>query len=133
MSLQVDVLERSFKAVAPRGEEFVATFYTRLFSDHPEVKPLFGGADMAVQQKKLLAALVLAVENLRRPDVLGPVLKDLGRRHAGYGAKAEHYGAVGAALLETFSAYLGEAWTPEVKQAWVEAYGAISGLMLVRS
>lgn len=37
---------------------------------------------------------------------------------------------MGAALLDTFSIYLGEAWTPEVKQAWVEAYGAISSLML---
>jgi nitric oxide dioxygenase len=130
MSLQVEVLERSFTAVAPKGDEFVAAFYARLFSEHPEVKPLFGDTDMAVQQKKLLAALVLAVENLRRPDVLGPVLKDLGRRHAGYGAKPEHYGVVGAALLETFAVYLGAEWTPDVKQAWVEAYGAISSLML---
>lgn len=90
MSLQVDVLERSFKAVAPKGDEFVAAFYARLFANHPELKPLFGATDMAAQQKKLLGALVPAVENLRCPDVLGPVLKDLGRRHAGYGAKAEH-------------------------------------------
>jgi hemoglobin-like flavoprotein len=48
----------------------------------------------------------------------------------GYGAKPEHYGAVGAALLDTFGLHLGEAWTPEVKEAWVEAYGAISSLML---
>ena len=103
MSLQVEVLQRSFTAVAPKGDEFVAAFYARLFSAHPEVKPLFGATDMAVQQKKLLAALVLAVENLRRPDVLGPVLKDLGRRHTGYLAKPEHYGVVGAALLDTFA------------------------------
>jgi hemoglobin-like flavoprotein len=37
---------------------------------------------------------------------------------------------VGAALLDTFALHLGEAWTPEVKEAWVEAYGAISSLML---
>jgi nitric oxide dioxygenase len=130
MGLQVEVLERSFKAVAPKGEEFVDAFYGRLFATHPEVKPLFAATDMAVQQNKLLGALVLAVENLRRPQALFPALKDLGRRHAGYGAKPEHYGAVGAALLDTFAIYLGEAWTPEVKEAWVEAYGAISSLML---
>jgi hypothetical protein len=27
---------------------------------------------------------------------------------------------VGAALLDTFSVYLGEACTPDIKQAWVE-------------
>jgi hypothetical protein len=90
MGLQVDVLEQSFKTVAPKGDEFVATFYARLFETLPEVKPLFGATDMAAQRKKLLSALVLAVENLRRPRVLFPALKDLGRRHAGYGAKPEH-------------------------------------------
>ena len=40
MSLQVEVLERSFTAVAPKADEFVAAFYARLFSAHPEVKPL---------------------------------------------------------------------------------------------
>jgi methyl-accepting chemotaxis protein len=85
------------------------TFYARLFATHPEVRPLFGAVDMAAQQKKLLGALALAVENLRRPEVLFPVLKDLGRRHAGYGAKPEHYRAVGAALLDTFAVCLGDA------------------------
>jgi len=70
------------------------------------------------------------LENLQRPEILFPALKELGRRHAGYGTKPEHYSAVGAALLDTFAIYLGGAWTPEVKQAWVEAYGAISSLML---
>lgn len=130
MGLQVDVLEQSFKAVAPKGEEFVATFYARFFETHPEFKPLFAATDMAAQRKKLLSALVLVVENLRRPQVLFPALKDLGRRHADYGAKPEHYGAVGVALLDTFAVYLGEAWTPELKEAWVEAYGAILSLML---
>ena len=108
----------------------MAAFYARLFATHPEVKPLFGATDMAAQQKKLLGALVLAVENLRRPDVLSPVLKELGRRHGGYGAKPAHYGAVGAALLDTFAVYLGDAWTPKVKQAWVDTYAAILSLML---
>ncbi|MEM7759592.1 MAG: globin domain-containing protein [Cyanobacteria bacterium P01_A01_bin.40] len=42
----------------------------------------------------------------------------------------EHYPLVGNALLETFEQYLGEKWTPSVKQSWVEAYNAITELML---
>jgi len=33
-------------------------------------------------------------------------------------------------LLKTFESYLGSGWTPEVKQAWVDAYGAIAKFML---
>jgi hemoglobin-like flavoprotein len=40
----------------------------------------------------------------------------------------QHYPIVGAELLKTFEAYLGEDWTPEVKQAWTDAYGAIANI-----
>ena len=33
-------------------------------------------------------------------------------------------------FCKRLSKYLGDAWTPDVKQAWVDAYGAITELML---
>ncbi|MGK7876213.1 MAG: globin domain-containing protein, partial [Xenococcaceae cyanobacterium] len=67
---------------------------------------------------------------LRKPEVLQENLKGLGARHVKYGALPEHYPLVGNALLTTFEQYLGSDWTEEVKQAWVDAYGAITKLML---
>ncbi|MEM9538153.1 MAG: globin family protein [Cyanobacteria bacterium P01_E01_bin.42] len=130
MSLQAEILEKSFENIKPQANEFVNSFYENLFSANPEAKPLFGHTDMAAQKKKLLGSLVLVVENLRKPDVLSDALKGLGARHVKYGALPEHYPLVGSALLTTFEQYLGEAWTEEVRQAWVEAYGAITELML---
>jgi hypothetical protein len=95
MALDVEILERSFKSLAPRGEAFVAAFYERLFAAAPEVKPLFASTDMGTQQKKLLAALALTVDNLRRPEILGPVLRDLGKKHTGYGVKPDAAGEAG--------------------------------------
>ena len=97
---------------------------------HPEVTPLFAGSNLPAQRKRLLGALALAVENLRRPDVLFPVLREMGKRHAGYRVKAEHYAAVGGALVETFNAFPGPGWTPALGEAWAESYGAISSAML---
>ncbi len=57
-------------------------------------------------------------------------MRGLGARHVKYGALPEHYPLVGSALLTTFRQYLGEKWTPEVKEAWTGAYGAISEIML---
>ena len=130
MSLQVELLEQSFEAVKPNADEFVNSFYENLFTAHPEAKPLFETTNMAEQKKKLLNSLVLVVENLRMPDVLDKALRGLGARHVKYGALPEHYPLVGSALLTTFEQYLGDKWTLEVKQAWVDAYGAISEIML---
>lgn len=75
-------------------------------------------------------SLVLVVENLRNPGYLTTVLQQLGERHVRYGAMRQHYPIVGAELLKTFESYLGEEWTPEVKQAWTDAYGMIANIML---
>jgi hemoglobin-like flavoprotein len=50
MALDLDALETSFDLVAPRGDELVDTFYTRLFDAAPAVKPLFAGTDVAGDQ-----------------------------------------------------------------------------------
>ena len=50
-------------------------------------------------------------------------MQALGRRHAGYGVRPEHYDTVGAALLWTLEQGLGDAFTDDVRAAWAEAYG----------
>jgi hemoglobin-like flavoprotein len=130
MSLQVECLEQSFEKVKPNADAFVTSFYDNLMTMYPDAAPLFSSTDMAAQKKKLLASLVLVVENLRNPDALTEALHGLGARHVKYGALPEHYPLVGNALLKTFGDYLQGDWTDEVKQAWVDAYGAITELML---
>ena len=125
MGLNVELLEQSFKLVAPKADALVSRFYERLFQKYPAVKPLFKNASMADQKKKLLASLVLVIQNLRRPDKLTEALQTLGARHVDYGALPAHYDAVGENLLAVLAEFAGPAWTSEVKQAWTEAFGAI--------
>ena len=68
MGLNVELLESSFKLVAPKGDALVTRFYERLFKKYPSVKPLFKKTSIKEQKKKLLASLVLVIQNLRRPD-----------------------------------------------------------------
>jgi nitric oxide dioxygenase len=130
MSLNVELLEQSFEQIKPNADAFVASFYSTLFSDYPAAKPLFAHTNMANQEKMLLGSLAFAVENLRQPELLATTLSGLGARHVKYGALPEHYPLVGMTLLKTFESYLGEQWIPEVKQAWIDAYDAITNLML---
>ncbi|MCA9232211.1 MAG: hypothetical protein KDA57_16305 [Planctomycetales bacterium] len=127
---QIQLIEESFAAVAPQGAELVASFYDRLFNDFPAVKPMFANTTPAEQQKKLLSSLVLVVQNLRKPEVLGPALEQLGARHNEYGAVPTHYDAVGSTLLKTLAEYAGDVWGSELEEAWTAAYGAISKKMI---
>lgn len=130
MSLDVELLEQTFQSVAPQADAFATSFYNTLFSDAPAAQPLFANSDMEQQKKKLVAALVYVIENLRNPEAMAAALKGLGGRHVGYGALAAHYPVVGGALLKTLETYLGDQWTPAAQQAWTDAYGAITEIML---
>jgi hemoglobin-like flavoprotein len=130
MSLKREALEQSFEKVKPQAQEFVASFYSTLFTDYPEAQSLFAHSDMAKQQTMLLNALVFVVENLRQPDKMTEALHGLGVRHVNYGVLPEHYPLVGRTLLKTFEQYLGPEWSDEVKQAWIDGYSAITALML---
>ncbi len=130
MTLQIELLESSFQAIAPCGEAFVRTFYARLFTSFPQTRAFFASTDMKEQRKKLLGALALVIQNLRKPEVLTSALQGLGQRHVAYGVRPEHYPIVGAVLLETFADVLGERWTPTYHNAWAEAYGVVCTIML---
>jgi nitric oxide dioxygenase len=130
MSLNIELLEQSFALVKNRGDEFADRFYATLFTDYPSVKPLFANTRIEVQGKKLFDSLVFVVENLRNPADLDNALRGLGTRHVKYGALPQHYPAVGGTLLATFEWALGDRWTPELQQAWADAYGAVTTIML---
>jgi purine-binding chemotaxis protein CheW len=68
LPLDIDLLEATFAAVAPRGDELAEYFYDQLFERHPGVLPLFENSDMQKQQGKLLAALATVVASLRTPQ-----------------------------------------------------------------
>jgi len=130
LGLDVTTLETSFNLLAPRGEELVRRFYEELFHRAPQVKPMFANITPAEQQKKLLAALKLVVENVRNPEALAPVLTTLGERHQGYGALPEHYPVVAESLIKVMKEMAGNVWTDTIESAWAQALNVIAKVML---
>ena len=85
---------------------------------------------MAAQRKILMQTLTVVVKSLDKLDQIVPAVQALGRRHAGYGVRESHYATVGEALLWTLEQGLGEAFTPDVRAAWTEAYGTLATVMI---
>jgi hemoglobin-like flavoprotein len=130
MTLNVELLEQSFEQLKPNLEEFISSFYLTLFHDSPQIGHLFDHTDMAKQRKMMFGALTLVMENLRNPEAMDTALKGLGARHVQYGALPEYYPLFGRSLLKAMATSLGERWTPQLQQAWVDAYVALTSLML---
>ncbi len=126
---QVKLVQQSFAKVAPISEAAAVLFYDRLFEIAPKVRAMFP-TDMTEQRRKLMAMLAAVVNGLGNLESVLPAASALAKRHVSYGAKAEHYPVVGAALLWTLEKGLGDGWTPEVAEAWTAAYGTLSGFMI---
>ncbi|MDU1668749.1 MAG: globin family protein [Bradyrhizobium sp.] len=123
------LVQESFSKVAPISDQAAVLFYDRLFEVAPPVRAMFP-EDLTEQRKKLMGTLAVVVGGLSNLDTVLPAASALAKRHVNYGAKPEHYPVVGAALLWTLEKGLGEAWTPEVAEAWTAAYGTLSGYMI---
>jgi hemoglobin-like flavoprotein len=130
MHLDLETLETTFDLVAPRGEELMDVFYTRLFAAAPAVAPLFDGTNLDRQKGMLLSTLVLLRRSLRNLDAIVPTLRGLGARHVAYGAKPEHYLVVGELLIASLAEVAGEAWRPEHELAWAAAFALVAEAML---
>ena len=126
---QIHLIRSSFEPLKPLAATVAEAFYAQLFARDPALRALFRGGDMIEQGARLMQMLSAAIELLDRPNSLTPVLLKLGQRHAGYGVVDTHYASVGAALLDTLAAGLGEQFTPELREAWSTMYGVVAETM----
>jgi hemoglobin-like flavoprotein len=120
------LVRESWARFEPVAEQSAAFFYDKLFELDPEAERLFARTDMDAQGRKVMRMFAEIVRAIDRPETLVPELADLGRRHVHYGVRDSQYASVGTALLWTLERGLGPAFTPEVRNAWTEAYLLVS-------
>ncbi|ABV34820.1 globin [Shewanella sediminis HAW-EB3] len=125
---QILLVQHSFSQVEPIAEQAADIFYGALFEIDPSLKPLFR-SNIKMQGRKLMSMLKAAVDGLNDLDSLVPVLQQLAERHNGYGTKKSHFTPVGNALLYTLKTGLGEAYTEEVRQAWITVIHLVADTM----
>ncbi len=124
----VALVQQSFEKVAAMGEPVAELFYSELFAIDPSLRRMFKG-DMREQHKKLLTALGMTIRSLHAPSkIVGPA-QVLAVKHVSYGVMPIHYTYVGNALLRTLKKGLGDQFTPELCDAWVEAFRMLAKVM----
>lgn len=126
---QIELVQETFALVVPIKETAAELFYNRLFEISPETQSMFTG-DIKEQGNKLMAALATVVNGLTSLDEIVPVVQELAVRHVGYGVEVWHYDVVRDALIWTLQQGLGEAFSPEVEDAWYAAYALLASVMV---
>jgi hemoglobin-like flavoprotein len=113
-------------ALLPTGDLApVDEFYRRLFELAPEARPMFT-REMDLQAKKFSDMLAWVISHLEHPHALCQELRELGARHSGYGVKIDQYAPVGSALIWMFQRTLGDRFTLEMEEAWMDFYAFVS-------
>lgn len=136
-ALDTALLRKSFELVSSRAgdpHEITQVFYAHLFGAHGEgtseqLLEMFPPL-MAPQQDKLLKALIRIVTNLDDPATLAADLTALGKDHRSRDVQPAQFELVGQSLLFTLEWFAGEAWTPELRQAWTIAYTQAAEIMV---
>jgi hemoglobin-like flavoprotein len=126
---QKALVQTSWKLVSPISSTAADLFYGRLFELDPSLRKLFP-EDIKEQKLKLMQTLAYCVHGLDHLDQIVSNVQALGIRHNDYHVKPADYPTVGTALLWTLEQGLGPAFTDETRQAWIEVYTILSGVMI---
>ncbi|GAB3800792.1 hypothetical protein GCM10028819_26800 [Spirosoma humi] len=127
--IQISIIKKSWRLLRDIDPALLGdVFYSRLFIAHPELRPLFKGS-LEAQYTKFIDTLSFLVSQLHRLDEFTREVELMGQRHKQYGVKADHYNAVGEALLWTLQSGLGRDWSEDIAKAWITLYNSIAQKM----
>ncbi|QKX06425.1 NO-inducible flavohemoprotein [Aquimarina sp. TRL1] len=126
------------KATAPvlevHGETITKVFYKRLFNQHPELKNIFNMSHQkqGTQPKVLANAIFQYARHIDQLDLLKGAVESIAQKHSSLSIRPEMYPIVGENLLVAIKEVLGDAATPEIMNAWEEAYGDLAAIFINR-
>jgi hemoglobin-like flavoprotein len=126
---QIDAVEETWDFVVLNSADAGRIFYSKLFELDPSLRALFKD-NIDEQARKLVSLITFIVHKLDNLDTVINDVISLGKRHAAYKVKAEHFATVGQALLWTLEKSLQDRWTQETKLAWIEVYTILSKTMI---
>lgn len=122
-------IRNSMDLLVGTEQTFALLFYGKLFELDPSARALFHN-DLDAQGAKLMKTLRVLCNSLENLESLLPTLREMGRKHAGYGVRLDQYDTVRIALLWTFAQALGPNFAPATRDAWQNTLDAVCAAMI---
>lgn len=130
---QKELIRATVPILKSNGAQLTAYFYNRMFTHHPQLKPIFNQGNQAsgAQSKALANAVLAYASNIDNPSVLASALDLIAHKHTSVGIRREHYPIVGMHLLASIKEVVGqEIATQELLDAWGVAYNQLAQILI---
>lgn len=124
---QQELVLSSWKRIEPLTPQAVDLYFKTLFAVDPGLRLNFPG-DLDREGKRLFSVISTAVRMLDQVDDLVPVLVDLARQYEQRSLRADDYGTIGIALVNTLRHQLGAHFDAATQEAWIETWSLLSGI-----
>ncbi|TYL46514.1 NO-inducible flavohemoprotein [Marinomonas sp. IMCC 4694] len=128
----IDTVKSTIPLLASAGPAITQYFYNRMFTHNPELKHVFnmthqktGGQPAALFNA--IAAYATHIDNL---EVLTGAVMRIAHKHTSFNIKPDQYAIVGHHLIETLRELAPDAFTSDVEEAWVAAYGQLADIFI---
>ena len=109
--------------------DLVASFYSLLFEQRPDLKHMFP-SDLMLQRHKFAMQMSAISEGLDDwPAMIGQI-EALGRRHRRFGVEAEHYRVVEDCVVDALRDTLQDDFNEECGLAWHALLKTVSSIMI---
>lgn len=125
---QKKILHRQFQRINKNGVEFAREFYDRLFTQYPQVRPMFTHK-LSEQYTKFIGMLSIIIQGIDAPATLVPLIAEMGESHKGYGVLSHHYRIVEEIFLSVLKDTLPDDYSDESEQAWKQAFRFMTEIM----
>lgn len=130
----IKIIKSTIPLLENAGSALTAHFYQRLFSHNPELQNIFNMSNQqnGRQQVALFEAITAYAKNIESLSVLTTAVERIAQKHTSFNIQAAHYAIVGHHLIETLRELATEAFTPDVEDAWTNAYQFLANIFINR-
>lgn len=128
----IDIIKATVPVLEQHGVTITKTFYSNLFAAHPALKHIFNATNQRKgrQQTALANTVYAAAVHIENLEALLPAVLKIAHKHRSLGILPEHYPIVGEFLLGAIKEVLDDAATPDILEAWGQAYGVIADIFI---
>lgn len=129
---QIAIVKATAPVLKEHGTTITQLFYDNMIGENPELRDIFNRTSHVTgRQPRALAGAVLGyatyIDDLPK---LSAAVERIAHKHVSLGITPPQYDIVGKYLIAAIGQVLGDAATPEIVDAWTNAYTALAGVFI---
>ena len=134
----IEIVKSTAPVVKEHGKAITERMYEIAFNERPEYRRFFENSHMKSEEEgqkqaaKLAASVYAYASHIDELEKLGDAVEHIAKAHVKTRVIAEQYPVIGECLLAAMKDVLGDAATPEVMEAWTEAYNSLANIFITR-